>query len=342
MIFNGFINDKPRWISESGNYIIYWTTQSGGYWTVQQLDTTISFSYPWTFINPTVPPIGLWSVQGASPTARVLTYQGNCVINTDIGGGSGGGTGTGNTGGTGGTTNDPTQNPALKSSTSYNGSILLKATSGTKPFQYSIDGGLTYRSIPLFTKLAPGTYTTVIKDVSGRTTYNTVILSEPPKATIYQVTLQTQSVKQRNNSILYTSTIKTSPELPSGVTVTFDLIHTNTFRSSTTTTAATMTNSSLMKRNGRNFTANTVNTVTSTTLNTLAGCQSNTIYISGKTETWSSVSYSTSTTLSFETTTLVTKNLVDKCYVGEAIDKFVITNLSISGCSSCGVVNSSV
>ena len=65
-------------------------------------------------------------------------------------------------------------------------------------------------------------------------------------------------------------------------------------------------------------------------------------FISGKTETWSSVSYSTSTTLSFETTTLVTKNLVDKCYVGEAIDKFVITNLSISGCSSCGVVNSSV
>ena len=178
--------------------------------------------------------------------------------------------------------------------------------------------------------------------MSGRTTFSTVVLSEPPSPIIYQVSLQTQSTKQRNNSIIYTSTIKTSPALPSGVTITFDLVHTNTFRSSTTSTAATMTNSSLMNRNGRSFTANTTTTVTSTTLNTLSGCQDKTIYIKGKTETWTSVSYTSSTTLSFESTTLITKNLIDKCYVGDATDNFVITNLTISGCSSCGVVNGSV
>ncbi len=332
MVYNGMINGRPSWLSLDGLYTISWNNL--GYW---QVVTAQPLWFPMVSYNTQIPPISNWNVPGTSPDSFITVTQGNCTPNAIATAEAG--TGFGNTGPL---TNEPTENPALRSSTSYNGNILLRATSGTGPFQYSIDGGLTYRTIPLFTKLSPGTYSTVIKDVSGRTTFSTVVLSEPPSPVIYQVSLQTQSTKQRNNSTIYTSTIKTSPALPSGVTITFDLVHTNTFRSSTTTTAATMTNSTLMKRNGRNFSANTTTTVTSTTLNTLAGCQDKTIYITGKTETWTSVSYTSATTLSFETTTLITKNLIDKCYVGEATDSFVITNLTISGCSSCGVVNGTV
>ena len=326
MVYNGIINNRPSWLSLDGLYIISW---GPGYW---QVVTSEPLWYQMVSMNPQLPPVSNWSMAGGVPSNFVNVTQGNCTPSAAAKSANN----------TGPTTNEPTSNPALRSSTSYNGNILLKATSGTGPFQYSIDGGLTYRTIPLFTKLSPGTYSTVVKDVSGRTTFSTVVLSEPPSPIIYQVSLQTQSTKQRNNSIIYTSTIKTSPALPSGATITFDLVHTNTFRSSTTSTAATMTNSSLMNRNGRSFTANTTTTVTSTTLNTLSGCQDKTIYIKGKTETWTSVSYTSATTLSFESTTLITKNLIDKCYVGDATDNFVITNLTISGCSSCGVVNGSV
>lgn len=325
MIYNGDINGRPSWLSSDGLYTISWNSS---YW---QVVTSEPLWYNISSNNPQVPPISNWyNVGSLNPTNFVTVTQGNCVQAMAM-------APEGNS-----AANQPTNNEALRSSTANNGNILLKATSGTGPFQYSIDGGLTYRTIPLFTKLAPGTYTTVIKDVSGRTTVNTVVLSSPPSPIIYQVSLETQFTKQRNNSTLYTSTIKTSPPLPSGVTVNFDLIHTNTFRSSTGQTSATMVNSSLLKRNNRNFTANTVNSVTSTTLNTIAGCQLKTVYITAKTETWTSVQYTNSTTLSLESTTLITKNLVDKCYIGEATDSFVITNLTISGCTNCGVVNGSV
>ena len=325
MVDNGIIDGRPSWISTDGLYIISWNTS---YW---QVVTSETLWYPMRSNNPAIPPLSSWSVLGAStPASTISVTQGNCVQAMAM-------APEGNA-----LSNQPTNNEALRSTTANNGNILLKATSGTGPFQYSIDGGLTYRTIPLFTKLAPGTYTTVIKDVSGRTTVNTVVLSSPPSPTIYQVSLETQFTKQRNNSTLYTSTIKTSPALPSGVTITFDLIHTNEFRSSTGQTSATMVNSSLLNRNSRNFTANTVNSVTSTTLSTIAGCQLKTVYITAKTETWTSIQYSNSTTLSLESTTLITKNLVDKCYIGEAKDSFVMTNLTISGCTNCGVVNGSV
>lgn len=325
MVDNGIIDGRPSWISTDGLYTISWNTS---YW---QVVTSETLWYPMRSNNPAIPPVSSWSVLGAStPASTISVTQGNCVQAMAM-------APEGNA-----SSNQPTNNEALRSTTANNGNILLKATSGTGPYQYSIDGGLTYRTIPLFTKLAPGTYTTVIKDVSGRTTVNTVILSSPPSPTIYQVSLETQFTKQRNNSTLYTSTIKTSPALPSGVTINFDLIHTNEFRSSTGQTSATMVNSSLLKRNNRNFTANTVNSVTSTTLSTIAGCQLKTVYITAKTETWTSVQYSNSTTLSLESTTLITKNLVDKCYVGDAKDSFVMTNLTISGCTNCGVVNGSV
>jgi len=330
MVYNGIVNGRPSWLSLDGLYIISWDL---GYWRVvtsEPLWNTMANS------NPQIPPIAGWTLAGSvNPASFVNVTQGNCTPSAAAAAQP-------TFGNESARTNEPTENPDLRSSTSYNGNILLRATSGTGPFQYSIDGGLTYRTIPLFTKLSPGTYSTVIKDVSGRTTFSTVVLAEPPSPVIYQVSLQTQSTKQRNNSTIYTSTIKTSPALPSGVTITFDLVHTNTFRTSTTSTASTLTNSSLMKRNGRSFSANTTTTVTSTTLNTLAGCQDKTIFIRGKTETWSSVNYTSTTTLTFESTTLITKNLVDKCYVGDATDNFVITNLTISGCSSCGVVNGTV
>ena len=326
MTYNGIINGKPSWISFNGAFTISWNQL--GYWEV--IPTTPLY-WPVISNNPQIPPVSSWSAAGAVGQPNFVSVtQGNCVLAMPM-------APEGNT-----SSNEPTNNEALRSTTANNGNILLKATSGTGPFQYSIDGGLTYRTIPLFTKLAPGTYSTVIKDVSGRTTVNTVVLSSPPSPTIYEVSLETQFTKQRNNSTLYTSTIKTSPALPSGVTITFDLIHTNEFRSSTGQTSATMVNSSLLKRNNRNFTANTVNSVTSTTLSTIAGCQLKTVYITAKTETWTSVQYSNSTTLSLESTTLITKNLVDKCYIGEAKDSFVMTNLTISGCTNCGVVNGSV
>jgi hypothetical protein len=226
------------------------------------------------------------------------------------------------------------------------GNITFRTSGGYPPYQYSIDGGLTYKSSPLFNKLGPGSYQTVIKDSSGNTVTNQITLVGPARPTVYQVSLQTSNVIPRSASNVttrqFTSTITVTPELPAGVSISFDLVHTGTFKRSTTLTAATLVTNSLLKKNSLNYSANTIDTVTSTTLNTVSGCQQKTIYVNNLTETWTSVKYFSGDILSLNTTSTVTRNVTEKCYVGESIDDFILTNLTISGCTNCGVSNITV
>jgi hypothetical protein len=272
------------------------------------------------------------SVQGSSGGATItnncLDILGTCVQNV-----TGGGTRSAIT-------------TAQDTGIINDGNITLRATGGYPPYQYSIDGGLTYKSTPLFNKLGAGSYTTVIKDSSGNTFTSRVVLLAPPSPTIYQVSLQTTNVIPRSGinttSRQFTSTIKVTPELPDGVQITFDLIHTNTFKRAPILSAATLVTNTLLKKNSLNYSANTINSSTATTQNTVSGCQQKTIYISNLTETWSSVKLVNSDTLSLNTSTTVTRNSIDKCYVGESIDDFILTNLTISGCTNCGVANITV
>lgn len=61
------------------------------------------------------------------------------------------------------------------------GTIVVEATGGTAPREYSIDGGATYQASNFFTNLEPGNYEVIIRDADGltATTNNTVTLSNP-------------------------------------------------------------------------------------------------------------------------------------------------------------------
>lgn len=48
-----------------------------------------------------------------------------------------------------------------------NGQIAIEAIGGTLPYEYSVDGGISFFPSPLFNGLAPGTYTIVAKDDYG-------------------------------------------------------------------------------------------------------------------------------------------------------------------------------
>ena len=245
-----------------------------------------------------------------------------------------------------GSSNRSTTTTAQDNGLVNNGNITLRASGGFPPYQYSIDGGLTYKSSPLFNKLGAGTYTAVIKDVSGNTYTQSVTLLSPARPDIYQVSLQTNSTTPRSGQNVTTkqlvSTISVTPSLPDGVVLLFDLVHTSNFKSSPTTTAATFNTNTLLKKNSTNYSANTVVIETGTTLNTNSGCQQKIIYNNNRTEIWTSINYINSDILSLNTSTTITKNSIDKCYIGEAIDDFILTNLRISGCTNCGVSNISV
>ncbi len=64
---------------------------------------------------------------------------------------------------------------------SNNGTVTATVSGGTAPYQYSIDGGITYQANNFFTGLLGGTYTLMVKDASGCTNAAIVkITSSPP------------------------------------------------------------------------------------------------------------------------------------------------------------------
>ncbi|NVO08324.1 MAG: gliding motility-associated C-terminal domain-containing protein [Bacteroidales bacterium] len=59
------------------------------------------------------------------------------------------------------------------------GIIDITATGGTTPYQYSIDGGVTFFAINTFNSLAAGTYNIVVKDFNSCTFATTATITEP-------------------------------------------------------------------------------------------------------------------------------------------------------------------
>ncbi len=60
-----------------------------------------------------------------------------------------------------------------------NGSIIMSATGGVAPYQYSIDAGITYQNTATFSNLLAGNYIIRIKDLNGCTIDVPVTLNEP-------------------------------------------------------------------------------------------------------------------------------------------------------------------
>lgn len=60
-----------------------------------------------------------------------------------------------------------------------NGQLTATATAGTAPYQYSIDGGITWQSGNIFPGLCPGTYTVTVQDATTATAAATATLINP-------------------------------------------------------------------------------------------------------------------------------------------------------------------
>jgi hypothetical protein len=181
-----------------------------------------------------------------------------------------------------------------------------------------------------------------VVDALGDTYSKTITLDAPEMLTTYTISLNTINTTPVINEISlvnsYETTIQVTPPLPDGATITFDLIHTNSFYSSPTSGTSVLTTGTVLSKNLTGITINNVVTGQTQSVNTTPGCQSDFIYQSNIDDTWNSLTLTNTDTITISTTSRVDKTTTGLCVVGYSNDTYSIANAVISGCDCCSLI----
>ena len=219
--YNGYIGDYPTWEDTTNSLDIVWNL-NGNQWQVSG----------WTagqIINLNIgsPPLSGWNSVGSSLPNQILSITANLGPCNEL------------------------STPNLTINTNRpecgcDGSIILTPFGGTPPYVYSINGGTTYQPTTIYNNLCEGSYIVYVRDSSGFTSTQTVVLPPPTSSINYIVTMSYASTTSGTNVF----NINVSPSLPIGTTITFDVIHTNTFNVGPSAAAATYNNIVTLNVNG--------------------------------------------------------------------------------------------
>lgn len=223
------------------------------------------------------------------------------------------------------------------------GGMTIFADGGFPPYSFSIDNGLTFQMFPIYNNLCQGNYVVIVNDVSGQTFTNFATLSPPSNPITYTLYLNTTSeligISPSVTITQYLTKVNIFPELQSGVTISFNLTHSNLLKSSPNNLSASATSVSQLTIDTVVISATTTGTTTGSTFNPIPGCQDQTLYLETYNEQWNSLSVNSISDFSLVTTTSLFKNEFVSCYIGEINPTFSISNLTISGCNCCVVVS---
>ena len=302
-LFNGYLNGQPTWKSDDNLYDIYWSTGTTNQWLVDGWSNGIIYNS-----NTSTPPLTGWQFLGGSYSASyvITVLEGDCennpMINISI----------------------SRQSPTCVN----NGSIIITANGGTPAYQYSINGGTTYQSSPVFSNLGGGIYSVMVKDSNNITTTQSVTLTSLPIINNYQIQLLLTGPNSFN--------IVVTPTLPIGAYITFNLLHNSTFKLAPSPTVATYNNLVTVIVNGTPITTPSPILNTSTTFNP---CDSGSIYTNINVTNWNSLTFNSSTTISgtFTNTINPITPLVN-CYNVTGQSKLFINNAKLNKCGCCNLI----
>ena len=301
-LFNGYLNGYPTWISDDDQYSIYWSTGTTSQWLVDGWSDGIIYNS-----NPSTLPLTGWQFLGGSYSGfySISVTEGLCVNNVTI-----------------------NMSINLQSPTcGGNGSIIVSANGGTPAYQYSINGGTTFQSSPVFSNLNGGNYIVVVKDINNVTSTQSVTLSSPPPNQTYQIILALSGPNSFN--------ITVSPALPIGVSINYTLKHNSIFNIAPSPTVATYNNVVTVVVNGSPITTPSPFLTTSTAFNP---CNSGTKYTNTNVTTWSGLIFSAGTTVTGTYTNAVNPiTPLVKCYSAVGTTNLFIDSATLINCNCCNL-----
>ena len=225
---------------------------------------------------------------------------------------------------------------------SCDGVIIFDTTLENPPFTYSIDNGVTFSDLPVFTNLCSGIYSLVTIDSLLNEYYQTVEILSPTMETTYSLSLVTTSTITVNTTTAlsksYQTNVVVTPPLPDGATITFDLIHNNSFYSSPLSGTSILTTGTILSKDSITVPISTSTTGSSQSINTNPGCQTLSVYQTDLTEVWDSITITNTNDVMVSTTTRVDKTITGSCVVGYSNDSYSIGNAKLTGCDCCTLI----
>lgn len=314
LTYDGFYNGYPSWVSTPSGLFIYWSADTTNSWIVSGAPNVTILNTNYNEPTTGEPlPFNNWQVLGLQGTNNQLSVRivlGPCSA-----------------------VNYPSisvnkNDPACQ----CDGSISVLANGGTPPYQYSIDGGLSYQSTPVYQNLCAGGYTVFVKDTNDFVDSVFVTLVQQP---IQSYTLSLVSTGSNSFSI------SISPSLPIGVSLTFTLTHSNSFTKQPASSPQVYNNVVTLIKNSITVLPTTGPVITTTNIPVLGPCS---LFGKLKTDTittWQNITLTTGDVITGTyTDTISTLAPLPECYSEPSKSRSLY--ITLNGATGCYASNISV
>lgn len=200
-VISGSQNGRPQWTS--GNMTLGWSTRNAR-WEIQ--GWTSSTGLP-VSTNQTNIPTSSWAIAGGTGTQpQISMTEGTCPSYLPL------------------LTNVVGTNTSCSGTLNCNGSISITTSGGIQPYFYSINNGISYQTSNVFNGLCQGTYTVIIKDSTGNTQTQVVVIGFDTAPTTYTISASLDRIETigATTQIAYWH-IDVNPPITDGSVVSFDL-----------------------------------------------------------------------------------------------------------------------
>lgn len=303
----------------SATSTIVWNSQNN-FWS-----TSITGNQTLINSNPSSPPLGSWTLNGAVGSG--LSYSGSCsnpqmtIKNVQPG------------------------NPSCLGST--NGQIFVEVQNATPPILYSLNGGVTTSTSGpsyMFNNLASGSYNLWIKDANNTILQQNVTITNAVSPVNYKlqvnstVTTINSTKKQINFVVQVLNDLGSQVSLPAGTTITFNLVDNLTFSVfGQTASQGNYTQTTQVKKNGSIINPTIItnqNTSTNPNIGTCPPRSNISQLVTGLTKTYNGITITGSDVIS-GTSVVEIFNISNAACCVKVVDYFNAVTPTIVGCTCC-------
>jgi hypothetical protein len=316
------INNKFTW--NYAGYQLSWQLSPQPSWQVNMPIGNLVSSVLLYNTNPSSP-LGTFTVLGTSITSAIMTNGvcGNAIM----------------------TLSNATITPPVCENTPNTGSIYINTLNGQSPVLYSLNGGATTQSNPLFTNLSSGSYNIWVQDGDSTTLTQNVTIPVAGQSANYSLDLNSTVVPlgANNRKLDFTVIIRDEngnqvTTLPTGTQISFVISENNLFNI-TTQGGGNQVKVITLRKNSvtQNLTFNeTTSTSTSSSVPT-CGPSSPTKYTTATTRTYQSITITGSDVITGSVQIQLNKTILPNICIFTVEDFISLSNPQVTGCSCCGI-----